>query len=184
MATPQHRLLNSTYHKVRDLLTVLAPLSEPSLSGLVTAIHAGNLDSFCYWAARSKAGDRRTACSPAAVRRAIRTAESLGLLTVAGEDGPCRLAADGEDALRQDRFNAVLAKVALRRLEALGYASDALSREMKAIQLPELPDLPTLYARRPPAANGLSKADFGRLMMLVAESGTFRVATAQLFFAG
>ena len=94
------------------------------------------------------------------MRRAIRTAESLGLLTVAGEDGPCRLAADGEDALRQDRFNAVLAKVALRRLEALGYASDALPREMKAIQLPELPDLPTLYARRPPAANGFEQGRF------------------------
>ncbi len=182
MGTPKRTLLNSTYHKIRDVLSILASIPEPTLGGFVSAIHAADLDSFCYWALRSKAGDRRTPCSPAAVRRAIGTTQSLGLLTVEGEDGPCRLTPEGEDALRPGRFDPVLAQAALRRLAALGYATDALSSEMKTIRLPELPDLPTLYAKRPQTAGALTKADFGRLMMLAAESGTFRAERAQLFF--
>ena len=54
---------------------------------------------------------------------------------------------------------------------------------MAAIRLPEIPDLPTLYAKRPPTADGLSEAEFGQLMSLLAASRAFRAERAQLFFA-
>jgi hypothetical protein len=182
MATPKSQLLNSTYHKIRDILTVLISLPDPSLADLVAAIHLSDPDSFCYWAPRTSSGDRRTSCSLVAIRRAIRTSELLGLLIIESQGDQCRLTDDGRDALKPDRFDATLANSALRRLGELGYGREALLGEMRRIQLPEVPDLPTLYAKRPATATALRKTHFEKLMSLTAESGAFRVQRAQLFF--
>jgi len=155
----------STYSRIFDILKTLGQDDGVNIFDFSRHLHDEGIESLAIFRG-GPAGSIKDYCSAAAIRRLIRLATRLKLISIEDRQ-TCKLTEDGKRALSPDDYGAVLGLQIRTYLREQGFSYENLLKTVRDVKHPDIPDLQTIYESARDSGLAMNQDDFRKILNLL-----------------